>query len=89
MMIKPRNKSVPRPKSLPIDEIRKKFRTKREYLLIKVDKFDKSRTKALTGHLLAHSPHEDEIMRLSIKHRGLTLVEFSENKLPANTVVLF
>ncbi len=63
-------------KSEPIGKIRKRF--KNEWLLIAVDKMDKARTLPLTGRLLAHSPHRDEIYEEMLHHKELTLVTHCE-----------
>ena len=70
-----------------IETIRKKFR--REWLLIAVDKMDEKRTVPLTGKLLAHSPHRDEIYRKEMKYRGHTLTVFSEDGFPEGYAAAF
>lgn len=74
-------------KSMPINQIRKRFH--REWLLIAVDKMDADRTLPLTGRLLAHSPHQDEIDRLDRKYRSLTLTVYSADTLPKGYAVAF
>lgn len=67
-------------RSQNIKAIRKKFH--REWLLIAVDKMDEQRTIPLTGKLLAHSPHRDEIYRNEMKYQGNTLTVYSEEGIP-------
>ncbi len=76
-------------KSQNIETIKKKFH--REWLLIAVDKFDESTTTPLTGRLLAHSPHRDEIWAKlrKIRRPKLPLVEFSEDKFPKGFAAAF
>ena len=64
-------------KSEKIETLRKKFKNRREWLLIAVDEIDKATTTALKGRLIAHSPSRDEIYKKSISYRGLTMVEFA------------
>ena len=70
-----------------IEKIRKRFH--REWLLIAVDKMDEERTIPLTGRLLAHSPHQDEIEQLDQKIRSLTLTVYSEDSLPKGYAAAF
>lgn len=67
-------------KTQKIETIRKKFH--RQWLLISIDKMDEERTIPLTGKLLAHSPHRDEIYCKEMKYRGNTLTVYSEDGLP-------
>lgn len=71
----------------PIEEIKKRF--KNEWLLIKVTRFDRLRTLPLTGRLLAHSKDCDEVYQEMGRHRGLTLVTHSENRLPKGYAAAF
>lgn len=73
--------------SQKIEAIRKKFY--REWLLIAIDKMDNKRTIPLTGHLIAHSPHRDEIYKLDMKHRGHTLTVYSEDGFPEGYAAAF
>ena len=77
-------------KSEKINKIKKSFR--REWLLIAVDKFDKATTTPLSGRLIAHSPHRDEIYRRLIeqppKNRKV-LVEYSEDTFPKGFAAAF
>ena len=66
-------------KSAKIEDIRKKFRNKREWLLIAVDKVDKATCAPLRGRLIAHSPHQEDISRLSMTYKGHALVDYSED----------
>lgn len=76
-------------KSEKIEAIKKRFH--REWLLIAVDKIDESATTPISGKLLAHSPHRDEIYQklLSLKRRRNMLVECSEDRLPKGYVAAF
>ena len=70
-----------------IETIRKKFH--REWLLIAIDKMDKLTTTPLTGRLLAHSPHRDEIYRLDMKYKIHTLTVYSEDGFPKGYAAAF
>lgn len=70
-----------------IDNIRRKYR--REWLLIKVNKFDKTTSKPVTGRLLAHSPDRDEIYKKSLRYKGLILIDHSDKRLPKGYAVAF
>ncbi len=73
--------------SQKIETIRKKFH--REWLLIAVETFDEVMTTPLTGRLIAHSPHRDEIYRKEIKYKGHTLTVYSEDSLPKGYAAAF
>lgn len=68
-------------KSEPIQKIRKRFH--REWLLIAVDEMDPSVPVLRRGHLLSHSKDRDEIYRAMMRHKELTLVAYSDDRLPA------
>ena len=93
-MIKPITKSPEvESQSQPIEEIRKKFRRKREWLLIEVVEMDEKTTTPLTGRLLVHSPHQGDIFKESIKRHKknrkiTTLIDYSED-LPKNMAIIF
>jgi len=72
-----------------IEKIKRKFH--REWLLISVDKTDESTTTPISGRLIAHSPHRDEIYQklLALKRRRNILVECSEDKLPKGYIAGF
>lgn len=75
-----------------IETIKKKFH--REWLLIAVVNFDESTTTPISGRLIMHSPHRDEIYAklLSIKNKNrkwLALVEYSEDKFPKGYAAAF
>ena len=72
-----------------IETIRKKFRKHPAWLLIRVDKMDKSTTTPLTGRLIAHSPDRDEIYKKSMKGNGLLMVEYSDDRLPKGYAAAF
>jgi hypothetical protein len=76
-------------KSEKIEKIKKRFH--REWLLIAVDKVDESTTTPISGRLIAHSPHRDEIYRklFSLKQKRNILVECSEDKLPKGYAAAF
>lgn len=72
-----------------IERIKKRFH--REWLLIAVDKVDESTTTPISGRLIVHSPHRDEVYRklLSLKRKRDILVEYSEDKLPKGYAAAF
>lgn len=70
-----------------IETIRKRFR--REWLLIAVDKMDELTTTPLTGRLVAHSPHRDEIYRKEMKRKRHTLTVYSEDGFPKGYAAAF
>jgi len=81
-------KNVRRPNSQPIQAIRRRFR--REWLLVAVDRVEPRTQVPLSGRLLAHSPHRDEIYdRLVKATRALTVVIYSEHTLPHGYAVAF
>ena len=76
-------------KTQKIETIKKQFN--REWLLIAVNKVDETTTIPISGKLIAHSPHRDEIYRklLSLKRIHDILVEYSEDKLPKGYAAAF
>lgn len=70
-----------------ITTIRRRFR--REWLLIAVDRFDRATTTPVEGRLLAHSASRDEIHEAMMRRKGLALVTFSDDRLPAGYAVAF
>lgn len=76
-------------KTEKIKYIHKRFSKHPEWLLIKVDKIDKSTNTPITGRLLAHSPNRDEIYRKSIEGKGLLMVEYTEHRLPKGYAAAF
>ena len=92
-MIKPISKSpktpFPNPRSLKIETIRRQFRGKREWLLIAIDEFDEKITKAIRGHVIAHSRNVDEIHDASIRYKGFAMIDFSDRTLPRNTAIIY
>lgn len=74
-------------RSQKIETIRKKYH--REWLLIAIDKMDESTTTPLTGRLLAHSPHRDEIYRKEMKCKRHTLTVCSEDTFPKGYAAAF
>ena len=74
-------------KSEGIEKIKSRF--KHEWLLIKIDRMDVSSTTPVSGHLIAHSPLRDEIYKKSIRAKGITLIDYSDNALPKGYAVAF
>ena len=76
-------------KSQKIEAIKKRFH--RQWLLIAVDKIDESTTTPISGRLIAHTHHRDEIYKklLSLKRRWPVLVSYSEDTLPKGFVAAF
>ena len=74
-------------KSLPIEQIRKRYR--REWLLIAIQEMDNATTTPLRGRLLTHSPHRDEVDHASIKYPKPALVVFSEDTFPPGYAAAF
>ena len=76
-------------KSEKIDTIKKDFQ--REWLLIAVDKVDKSTTTPISGRLIAHSPHRDEVYRrlMPLRRKHDILIEYSEDTLPKGYAAAF
>jgi len=70
-----------------IDTIRKQFH--REWLLIALCKVDDSNTTPLTGRLLAHSPHRDEIYDKSKNYKKPALIVCSEDVFPKGYAAAF
>jgi len=72
-----------------IEKIKKRFH--REWSLVAVDKVDEATTTPLSGKLIAHSPHRDEVYRklFSLKRRHNILVECSEDRLPKGYAAAF
>ena len=66
-----------------------KKRHHREWLLIAVDEIDETTTTPLTGRLIAHSPHRDEVYNRMVKARGLTVALYSDSTLPQGYAVAF
>ena len=74
-------------KTEKIKSIKKRF--KNEWLLIEVTESDKTTSTSLRGRLIAHSSNRDEIYKKSIIHKGLALIDYSENKLPKGYAAAF
>lgn len=75
------------PKVEPIDRIRQRFH--REWLLIAVKEMDEATTTPLTGRLLAHSPHRDEVHRKAQQTRRLTYLTCTPDLLPKDVAIIF
>jgi hypothetical protein len=74
-------------KARPIDKLRKRLH--REWLLVAVGRVDPRTQAPLTGRLLAHSPHRDEIYRRSVKAKGPAFVVYSDKTLPRGYAAAF
>ncbi len=72
-------------KSQTIEQIKKRFH--REWLLIAIDRMREETTMPEKGHLLAHSSNRDEIHQKMLRRKGLTLVTYSDNRLPTGYAV--
>lgn len=73
--------------SQKIEQLRKKY--KREWLLIAIDKMDERTTTPLTGRLIFHSPHRDEVDKKSMKVRGHALIIHSDRAFPKGYAAAF
>lgn len=77
-------------KSEKIEAIKNHYH--REWLLIAVDEIDQTTTTPVSGRLITHSPHRDEVYEklLSLKKRSWpVLVEYSEDTMPKGFVAAF
>lgn len=74
-------------KNQPINRIRKRFH--REWLLIAVDEMNPVTMVPRRGRLLAHSPHRDEIHDAMLRRKGLALITYSDDRLPAGYATAF
>lgn len=76
-------------KTEKVNTIKKRFH--REWLLIAVDKVNRSNTTPISGKLIAHSPHRDEIYQFLLKPPKVKklLVEYSENSFPKGYAAAF
>jgi len=76
-------------KSEKIEKIKKRFH--REWLLITVDKIDEATTTPVSGRLIAHSPHRDEIYQMLLKPPKVKklLIEYSEDSFPDGYAAAF
>lgn len=70
-----------------IPQIKKRFKDK--WLLIKVTEFDKTTSTSLKGRLLAHSPLREDIYKKARSFKGLTLIDYSEDRLPQGMAAAF
>lgn len=76
-------------KSQKIETIKERFH--REWLLIAVDKVDESTTTPISGRVIAHSPHREDIYQMLIKPPKVKklLVEYSEDSFPKGYAAAF
>jgi len=72
-----------------IESIKKRYH--REWLLIALNKIDESTTTPISGRLISHSPHREDIYRLLLKPpKGKKLlVEYSEDTFPKGYAAAF
>lgn len=72
-----------------IKTIKKKY--PRQWLLIAVDQIDRATTTPISGRMITHSPHRDDIYRklFSLRKKSNILVEYSEDRLPKGYVAAF
>ncbi len=72
-----------------IEAIKKRFH--REWLLINVKEVDKSTTTPISGRLIAHSPHREDIYQMLLKPPKVKklLVEYSEDSFPKGYAAAF
>lgn len=72
-----------------IKTIKKRFH--RQWLLISVDKVDESTTTPISGKVIAHSPHREDIYQMLIKppKAKKLLVEYSEDSFPKGYAAAF
>ena len=76
-------------RSEKIENIRKRFRKRPEWLLIRVSRMDDSTTTPISGQLLAHSSDRDLIFKKSVSQKGLVMIDHSQNKLPEGYAIAF
>ena len=74
-------------KSQAINQIRRRFH--REWLLIAVDRLNPRTQVPMSGRLLFHSPNRDEVHDDMLRRKGLALITYSDDQLPANYAVAF
>ena len=72
-----------------IKQIKKRYR--REWLLIDVKEMDKSTTTPISGKLIKHSPHREDIYHLLLKPQKSKklLLEYSEDQFPKGYAAAF
>ena len=72
-----------------IKTIKKRYR--REWLLIAVDEMDESTTTPISGKVIAHSSHREDIYQMLIKppKAKKLLVEYSEDSFPKGYAAAF
>ncbi|MBI5244099.1 MAG: hypothetical protein HY922_10560 [Elusimicrobia bacterium] len=74
-------------KARNVNDIRKRFH--REWLLIAVESMDPRTQEPLSGRLLAHSPHRDEVDARFVKAKGLACMIYSDKNLPKGYAIAF
>ena len=74
-------------KSEAIERIRRRFH--REWLLIAVERMNPRTQAPIRGRLLAHSRDRDDIYNKMMRRKGLTLVAYSDDRLPAGYATAF
>ncbi len=76
-------------KTEKIEKIKKRFH--REWLLISVDEVDESTTTPISGKIIAHSPHREDIYQMLLKppKAKKLLVEYSEDSFPKGYAAAF
>ena len=74
-------------KAQQIETIRKGVRRERHFIAI--DRMDEATTTPLTGRLLAHSPHREEIYARSRHYPHPALIVFSEDRFPKGFAAAF
>jgi hypothetical protein len=74
---------------MKIETIKKRYH--REWLLIAIDKIDESTTTPISGKVIAHSPHREDIYQMLIKPPKVRklLVEYSEDSFPKGYAAAF
>ena len=76
-------------KSQPIEYIRRRYRGKREWLMIAIDELDEATATPRRGRLLAHSPHRHEVYERSRRYPHPALIVCSEDNFPKGYAAAF
>ena len=74
---------------MKIQTIKKRYH--REWLLIAVDKIDEATTTPISGKVIVHSPHREDIYQMLLKppKAKKLLVEYSEDSFPKGYAAAF